>query len=344
MKKRTTVIFSLCWLALAFLGGCSNGQEQAGAKAPVDMSAHVATLATVNLPQYYHTSGVVSSDHQVSISSRLSGYIRSIKVRAGDRVKAGQLLFAVDAVDTRQAYAQAKADLADAAIDMKRYSSLLTQHAVSRQQYDKVHLRYVVTQSRAAQAKNLLQYAEVRSPVNGIVVEKHVSNGDLAMPGQPLLVLDDPSGLLVETYVSEQFIAGMHENDAVRIFIPGMGKTIDAHIRQIVKAAGRLSHQFLIKAALAPASGVYPGMFAEVNFSIGKRKAILVPAAALLNRFGLAGIYVMDKQGMAHYRQLRRGKHVGANVEVLAGLQAGDVIAWREDGTLRTGVRIKAEK
>jgi len=341
--KRTAVIFTTCWLTILLLSACSGEQEQSIAKTPVDMLAHTATLAATTLPQHYHTSGTVSSDHKVSVSSRLSGYIRSIKVREGDRVNAGQLLFDVDPVNARQAYAQAKADLADAASDMKRYSSLLTDHAVSQQQYDKVRLRYVMAESRVVQAENLLQYAEVRSPVSGIVVEKHASSGDLATPGQSLLVLEDPSSLLVETYVSEQFVATIHENDAVRILIPGLSKTSDGYIRQIVKSADRLSHQFLVKVALAADSGAYPGMFAEVNFAVGERQAIIVPEVALLNRSGLVGIYVMDEQSITHYRQLRAGEKTAQGVEVLAGLKAGDVIVWREDGVLRSGVRVKAE-
>jgi len=334
---------SSCCLALLLLTGCSDEQQQADALTPVDIAAQTKTLAAIALPVHYHTSGTVSSDHKVSVSSRLSGYIRSIKVREGDRVKAGQLLFDVDPVNARQAYAQAKADQADAASDLNRYRSLLADHAVSQQQYDKVRLRYVVAQSRAVQAENLLQYAEVRSPVSGIVVEKHASSGDLASPGQSLLVLEDPSSLLVETYVSEQFVATIHEDDAVRVFIPGLDKTIDGHIRQIVKSADRLSHQFLVKVALSADGGAYPGMFAEVNFAVGKRMAIMVPETALQKRSGLVGIYVVDAQSIAHYRQLRTGEQGEQGVEVLAGLNAGDVIAWRPDGGLRSGMRVKAE-
>ncbi|MDX8404655.1 MAG: efflux RND transporter periplasmic adaptor subunit [Mariprofundus sp.] len=339
--KSIWMIVAMGWITL--LSGCSNDETAVATQAPVEMTAHRASLVEINLPQHYHTSGTVSSDHKVAVSSRLSGYIRSIKVREGDRVKAGQLLFNVDPVNARQAYAQAKADQADAAGDLTRYRSLLADHAVTQQQYEKVQLRFTVARSRLLQAKNLLQYAEVRAPVNGVVVEKHVSSGDLATPGQSLLVLEDPSSLLVETYVSEQYVATLHEEDAVQVSIPGPGKVVTGHIRQIVKSADRLSHQFLVKVALAGDSGVYPGMFAEVYFAIGERQAIVVPAAALRNQSGLVGIYVQDGQGLAHYRQLRTGAQTDAGVEVLAGLHAGDVIVWRDDAGLQSGVRIKAQ-
>ncbi|MDQ6992984.1 MAG: efflux RND transporter periplasmic adaptor subunit [Mariprofundus sp.] len=341
MIKIVLNLFTLAGLAL--LVACSAEQEVKTAPPLVAVVAHTATVATTTLPRNYHTSGAVSSDHKVAISSRISGYILSINVREGDRVQAGQRLFSVDPVELKQAAAQAKADQRDAAVDLKRYRSLLSDHAVSQQQFDKVFLRFTMARSRVLQAENQLLYAEVRAPVSGVVVEKHGSSGDLAIPGQPLLVLEDPSSLLVETYVSEQFITSIHENDSVNLFIPGLKKTVSGQVRQVVKSANRLSHQFLVKVALAADSGAYPGMFAEVLFVTGERLAVVVPKAALLKRSGLDGIYLLDEHHIAHYRQLRVGARRDGGVEILAGLKAGDQIVWRDDGSLRSGVRVKAQ-
>ena len=333
-------------LALVLIPGitaCTSQDESGHARGSVRMTAETRTLAPIELPSLYHTSGVVSSDHRVAVSSRLSGYIRAITVREGDSVRRGQLLVRVDPVDARQAYNQAKADLINAETDLKRYQGLLAEHAVSQQQFDRIKLRYTVARSRLAQAENQLRYAEVHAPVDGIVVEKRASRGDLASPAQPLLILEDPSSLLVETHVSEQFIAAIHEGDRVRISLPGIGKNMDARVRQIVRAADALSHQFLIKLSIAPESGAYPGMFAEVHFVVGSYQAIVVPEVALVQRSGLTGVYVLDRHRIAHYRQVRLGQHHADGVEVLAGLKAGDVIAWRRDGALRTGILVPKE-
>lgn len=343
---KTTYRVACIALAIATassIDACSS-QDETGRKQSIPtVSAKTRTLTLVELPKAYHTSGVVSSDHRVAVSSRLSGYIRAITVREGDSVKRGQLLVRVDPVDARQAYTQAQADLANAERDLKRYQSLLAEHAVSQQQFDNIKLRYTVAHSRLVQAKNQLRYAEVRAPVDGIVVEKRASRGDLASPARPLLIIEDPSSLLVETHVSEQYIAAIHEGDTVHVSLPGVGKAIDAQVRQIVRAADALSHQFLVKLSIVPDSGAYPGMFAEVHFVIGSHQAIVVPEAALVKRNGLVGVYVLDKNHIAHYRQVRPGRHYQSGVEILAGLKAGTVIAWRVDGGLHTGVRVSVE-
>jgi len=307
---------------------------------PEFVEASLMTVKSMNVASHYVTSGVVVSDQRISVSSRLSGYIREMAVREGDRVTEGQLLFRIDPVDARQAYEQAQAHLSDALTDFRRYQSLLAEHAVSRQQFDKAKLRYTVAKSRLLQAKNQLQYAEVKAPVSGVVVEKHASAGDLASPGRAVLVLDNPAQLLVETHISDQFIAALHEGDEADIYLPGSKQRVIGVIRQIVEAADPVTHQFLVKVAIKSAMDVFPGMFAEVRFAVGQRQALLLPVEALVHRAGLDGVYVVDDDGVIHYRLVRLGEVSGGQVEVLAGLQAGDTIAWSADKPLSSGERV----
>ncbi len=335
----------LSWLVLSLplMSACNQEQPATVSAVPVEVLAQTMRVQAVNSPVSYTTSGTVASDHRVVVSSRLSGYIRKITVREGQRVRQGQLLFRIDPVDARQAYEQALADLKDIESDLQRYRGLLAENAVSQQQFDKIQLKYTVARSRMLQAKNQLQYADVKSTVNGVVVEKLASAGNLASPGSPILIVEDPSSLLVETYVSEKVIAGLQQGDPVKFYVPALERAVGGTIRQIVSAADPTTHQFLVKAAIDDATGIFPGMFVEVHFSIGQRQALRVPLAAIVHRAGLEGIYVVDDQGVSHYRQVRLGRPEGEFVEVLAGLRAGQLIAWRDDGALRSGQRVTAE-
>jgi len=219
---------------------------------------------------------------------------------------------------------------------------LYRDHAASKQQLDRVRLRYKVTRSQVAQARNQLGYAEVLSPVNGVVVEKRLSKGDLAQPGAAILTLEDPTSLLVNTYVSEQFVIGIHIGDKVDVDIPSMQRRITGVVRQVVEAADAVSHQFMIKIALPSDPAIHPGMYAQVGFAVGTRRALLVPQAAVVNMAGLYGIYIVDDDGIAHYRQIRPGEQVNAGkVEVLAGLHDGDRIAWDAKPALQSGMKVQ---
>ena len=293
------------------------------------------------VPMRYVTSGTVTSDHSVSISSRLSGYIRDMKVREGDNIKEGQVLLTIDSVDAKQALIQASADLKNAKAEMKRYKSLLKAGAVTSQQADKVVLRYNVAKSQVAQAKHQLSYAKVLSPVSGVVVQKRMSQGDLASSGVPILTIEDPSSLLVETYVSEQFVGRIHEGDEVDVEIASLKKHFQGTIRQVVQAADPVSHQFLVKTALPSVSDIHPGMYAQTGFYIGMRKALLIPKEAVLSQAGLHGVYTVDDSKVIHYRQVRLGQKSDGMVEILAGLHDGDLIVWDKALTLRTGIKVQ---
>jgi len=328
--------------ALFMLAACSADETQAVKTPHPSTHAQMLTLDTADVPAYYITSGIVSSDHRVAISSRISGYVRAIAVREGDKVKAGQILVRVDPVNAKQALAQARADFANAKTDMNRYRKLLAEQAVTKQQFDKVQLRYKVAKSRVEQAKNQLAYAEIASPVTGIVVKKTMNTGDMANPGMPILTVEDPSQLLVETDVSGEAASTLKPGDAVDISIPALHQTRTGHIRQRVNAADPLSHQFHIKISLDSTHQIRAGMFAEVRFRMGMRHAILVPVDAVVHRSGLNGIYVVDEHGIAHYRQIRLGEQYANRVEVAAGLAAGERIAWHAESPLRSNMRIRA--
>jgi RND family efflux transporter MFP subunit len=337
IPNRTGIVTLL--LVAMNLMACSDAQSPSNA--PQTSIASTFNLSASEMPIRYVTSGTVTSDHRVSIGSRISGYIREMNVREGDLVKVGQILVRVDPVDAKQTLIQAKADLADAKADLQRYDELLKDGAVTTQQTAKVKLRYKVAKSQVEQARNQLSYAEVRSPVAGVVVEKRMSQGDLAAPGVAILTLEDPTSLLVETYVSERFVSRIHEGDRVDINIASLKQSRQGVVRQVVQATGAASHQFLVKIALPGAGEVHPGMYAETGFQIGIRQALLIPQRSVILRSGLHAVYLLNDESIAQYRLVRLGTEKGDDIEVLAGLHAGDVIAWNGRPALKSGMKIQ---
>ncbi len=325
---------------------CSGSEETWIATTPETVQAELYTVESTSLISEYTTSGIVTSDHRVAISSRLSGYIRNINVREGSRVEKGDVLFRVDPVDAKQALAQAEADLADAAADRDRFKSLLAENAISQQQFDKAALRYKLAASKVAQARNQLTYAEVRAPLGGVVVQKHMNNGDLASPGVPILVLEDPSHLLVETHISEQYLADIQVGDSVELHIASIDTPVSATVRQVVPAADAGSYQFLVKLSLPTHKAVHPGMFAEVVFDVGQRQGLVIPESGVVERHGMTAVYRVDDDNILRYRLVRLGPRQAAGVEVVAGLNSGQriVAAPALLPTIKSGLRVVEER
>jgi len=328
-------------ICLSFLlAACSTDDTQAIKISHPSVNARILELRGSDVPEYYITSGVVSSDHRVTISSRIAGYIRTLTVREGDHIKKQQVLVRVDPVNAKQHLARARADFSDAKADLSRYQKLLAEQAVSKQQFDKVYLRFKVTRSRVMQAKHQLRYAEITSPVNGIIVQKFMNTGDMTKPGVPILTIADPEQLLIETDVSGEAASTLKQEDTADISIPALHQVLTGHIRQLVNAADPLTHQFHVKLSLDSTHRLRVGMFAEIRFRMGMRHTLLIPAAAIIHQSGLNGIYIVDEHDIAHYRQIRLGEKHANHFEVVAGLHAGERIAWNADHSLKTNMHI----
>jgi RND family efflux transporter MFP subunit len=345
----------LLTLACALLLGGCQGQDKAAQAAPgKTVTAQVLTLSPATVAETDATPCSVVAENRVEVASRLMGYIREIRVHEGEAVKKGQLLFAIDPTDiqgqvnqARAGMAQADAALADAKTDFERFSRLFKDESVSRQTFEKMELKYHVAQSQAGAARaglqtaeSQLRYAEVRSPMDGIVTQKLASSGDLAAPGRPVLSVENGTKLQVQAAVSTTTFSRLKLGDAVRVDVDGKTDPVTARIARLVPAADATSHTHLVKLDLPATAGLQSGAFVRVRFAVGSRQSLRVPTAAFLQRAGIPGVFTVDEQGLAHYRMVTAGANDGAGVEILAGLHSGDRVVISGNAELNSGDRV----
>ena len=334
------------------LAGCHSGDKGASDSSPKNVEVSAITLSKGEIAMYDATPGTVVSEQQIQVASRLMGYIREMPVHEGDAVKAGQLLFTIDPTDIEGQVSQAKAGLAqaeaalsDAKADFERFSNLYKDESIPKQQYDKVKLQYSVAQSqeRAARAgletaQSQLRYAEVRSPIDGIVTQKMASRGDLASPGRPVLVVENQQKLMVQTTVSDETYSHLKLGGNALIEIGG--KKYKGVISRLVAASDAMSHTHLVKLEVPDAKGLVSGSFARVSFDVGVREGILVPQSAILERAGITGVFVVDEKGIASYRMVRKGVEQDGMVAIEAGLNPGEKVVVAKAGELDSGDKV----
>ncbi|MDO8350203.1 MAG: efflux RND transporter periplasmic adaptor subunit [Gallionella sp.] len=338
----------LALILLVLLSACQPHDQAAEVKART-VEAQILTVNLTAMPVFDATPGSVISEQQVQVASRLMGYIRDIQVHEGDAVKAGQLLFTIDpsdiqgqVVQARAGHAQAEAALGDAKSDFERFSNLYKEESVPKLQYDKMKLQYSIAQSQARAARagldmaeSQLRYAEVRAPIAGVVTQKMASAGDLAAPGRPVLVLENPGRLVVQTSVSNETYLLLKLGDSALVEISG--QALEGKIVRLVPAADALSHTHLVKLDLPDAKGLTSGAFARVRFNVGAGQGISVPKSAILQRAGITGVFVVDGQGAARYRMVRTGEDRDGSVEISAGLNPGEKVVVGNADKLSSG-------
>lgn len=339
--------------AASLLAACHGSGPEAGQPA----SGPALSLATVkveprSVPDYARVPGTVAAVRQARLASRLTGYIQSITVHAGDTVKAGAPLVTIDPADTRGQLAQAQAglaraqaNLADASANRTRFANLYREGAATQQRYEGVERNYAAARSQVAAARAAvamaraqLAYAEVRAPFAGVVVAREADPGDLATPGRTLLVLEDPAQLEVRAQVDQAAYAALAPGQQVAVH--GAGRVVEATLAQRVPAADPLSHTHLIKLALPADAGLASGSYVTVDVPVGRRQALLVPASAVIKRAGISGVFVIGADDRAQFRLVRVGRAGPEGVDIQAGLRAGEVILRAPDARVENGTRI----
>ena len=334
--KRTVLIAALACSATG-LAACSKSppdarQVQRQVPAPVMQTESRSVAAFARVP------GTVTARQQIQLGSRLSGYIRAMRVRDGQAVKTGQLLFEIDPTavlgqvqQARAGLAEAESALTDARSNYDRFKVLYTQQAIPEKQWDQVKSAYAMAQARVAAAQggistaqSQLRYARVTAPFSGIITRKFMQNGDLASPGQPILALADISRLEVQCSVSGTLYRSLQIGQ--KVVVSADGNSVPATVLDLVGAADAMTHGHMVKLSLPAASALQAGDYVSVEVPVTQRRALMVPAAALLDRAGIPGVFVVDAQDIARYRMVRPGQSTPEGVEILSGLSAGETV------------------
>jgi RND family efflux transporter MFP subunit len=354
MSKVTLLKPLVIALALT-LAGCSN--DEPAPDAPVaqrSVQAQTMVLQASDSLATTATTGSVVALESVRVASRLMGYLRDIAVVEGESVKLGQRLFTIDPLDIEGAVEQARLGLRqaedamkDAKADFERFENLYKDEVVSRQQFEKMKLNYDISVSRVAQAKaglgtaqGQMRYATVTAPINGVVTQKLANEGDIAAPGHPVLMLENPARLQVQTAVAESLYQNIRLGQEVMVEIDGQAAPLKAKVARLSPAADPMTHTYQVKLDVAGA-GLKSGAFARVLFPTGTRSVLALPPAAVLDRAGIVGVFVVDAEGKAQYRMVRVGQSVGEQVEILSGLNVGDRVVIGNAQAVNNGDKVE---
>ena len=344
-----------------FLGpgliACGEAQQNSQNATPVVAKVATAVVQIATLPRLYAAPGSVVSDETIHIASRVTGFIQQLPVREGDRIATGDLLAQIDPSDlegaiqqTEAAVKAAETELEDAVRDQARIVELAASGTVATETVRKAQVRRSFAQARKAEAvaardtaRAQLRYTSIISPVDGVVVERHVEPGDLATPGKPLLVIVSDRAVLFETFIPESLVAHIRIGDPASVQIDALSTSREGAVVRVVPAGDPVTRRFLVKVAFTEQAGLLSGMFGRAKLQIGEDRSPVAPPGALVERGGLRGVFEIDDANIARFRWLRTGRETSDWIEVQAGLAGGERIAVSGLEALRDGAPVAPE-
>ncbi len=313
------------------------------AQGPVLVATAPAQVKSVGTG--FELDGVIQPVKQSTVSAQASGRVATLLVKAGDKVRAGQLLATIDDRETQTGVqrsqaqvAQAQAELRNAQANFNRTRDLQTKGFVSAAALDTADAQLKAAQAgrdsagAGAQQSALAQgFTRVTAPFDGWVLQTHMEAGDLAVPGKPLLTLYAPLPIRAVVQVPVSRAAVARAAGAVEVQLPGATGT--AWIRPVavtsLPTADAVSQttEWRLDLPAEAAKTLLPGQQVRVRFTGGQASQMVVPTSAVLRRGELTAVYVVSGKGFA-LKAVRLGAdHGAAGVEVLAGLMSGDVVA-----------------
>lgn len=352
-------VFSLPLLAGLFLVSCSGDNHEGEVKKETPISVTVAK-ASGQSGAAIQASGQIEAKEKAVISTRVMGFITSVKVKAGDRVKKGQLLATVSNADITAKKAQASAMLseADAALkdaqkDYERYAELYRLNSASPKEFENVTLHYNSAKARAEAARQMqneadamLAYTNLTAPFSGVVTQKNIDAGSMATPGTPMLVIEQPGDYAVNASVSESDISNVKQGADAQIVIKSTGKVLKGKVTEVSPSSTFSGGQYLIKVSISgnDKTGLYSGMYATVSIPTTPGAAVeniaLVPTSSIVYKDQLTGLYTTTENQTALLRWVRLGKVQGDQVEILSGLRKDEQFILQSEGKLYNGVPI----
>jgi RND family efflux transporter MFP subunit len=355
MKLASVVTAGLLLLALATLVGCSSDRETASAVPETVSNVSVLSVQSAKVPDLVEAVGTLRAAQTSQLAGQMMANIVEIRVHEGDRVQRGQVLAVLDEAQPRAALDRATAadlasqqgitaadsDLTLAESTFKRYQTLYEKKSVSPQEFDEVKARYQAAESRRdmaragqTQAKAALQqahtalgYTRILAPFDGLVTEKKADVGALVSPGMPIFTVEDLHRYRLEATVNETDLRYVRMGQQAPVMIDAVGdRELKGRVVEIVPAADAASRSFLVKIEIPSDPALRSGLFGRAQFSRGEKSSLLIPRTAVVERGQLQGVYVLDQNKIAGLRYITLGKPSGAQVEVLAGLQAGETL------------------
>lgn len=359
---------SLAFIVIAALWSLTmtvNAQEDAPRAAIVG----VDTVVIQPLLQTTSVIGRLVPRQRGTVAAATNGPVGEVAVAVGDKVAKGDLLvqildtriretrnlYAAELGEARAKVETAMAELGQAELELKRSNQLKSSAAFSQARYEDQKKQVVTSQSLVSEAENAVftaqselrraeidvYLARITAPFDGVVVEKHTEIGSYLGVGDPVVSLINDSDLEIEADVPTGLIAGLTPGRTVQATIYG-GVTFDAFVRAVIPEENALTRTRAVRfdAVFPQDQTIGPlaaGQTTTVHLPIGEdRQVVTVHKDAILASGNDKSVYVFA-DGVAQPRPISTGKAVGNRLEVVEGLETGEIVVIRGNENLQPG-------
>lgn len=312
------------------------------------IAVRVDTVATKDISTDFVSNGTFTPAQELKFSAENSGRVVRVLVDEGSPVRVGQTLAVIKGDKLSVDLTSARASYQNAVADAQRYENAFKSGGVTKQQLDKSKVDLANAKAQLDQASINLGDATIKSTINGIVNKRMIEPGSVVSPGTELFELVNVSKLKLTVTVDEAQIPSLKLGNSVDVKASVYpDKKFTGKITFIApKADASLKFPIEIEIANNPDNELKAGMYGTAEFS--QKGAARKPIRAISRTAFVGGVNAgqvfIVKDGAAQLRKITPGRILGTEVEVLNGLEDGEIVVTSGQINLTDGAKVSIIK
>jgi membrane fusion protein (multidrug efflux system) len=327
MRRAATV------LMLGAVAGCHGGSDEGDAEPAAVVSAKTLVVTPQTFTEYVSAIGTVTAraGHMATLSAPAPARVASVLVTAGQPVSRGQALVVLDRSTFEAALNSARAAVAAASRNYERSERLANEGILPRKDAEAAAADLARARADLATAQRDASLATLRAPISGVVTRMSATIGAAADPSQPLVEIADPSALDILLSVTPAEAGRVRPGAKVNLSAGQGASSEELGIGTVVDVGGTVDSatRGVAIRVRAPTTRrplrIGETIYGRIAVST-KANAIVVPVEALVPEGNTVRIFVVDRNNVAHAREVSLGGRTDAAAEITAGLQPGERI------------------
>lgn len=337
-----SVFVTISTLIMIGCGGNSNADTDSKDDISVAVPVEVATVESGDISAYFSGTASLEAEEETDVVAKVGGIVEKILVEEGDQVKANQTLAVLDDEKLVVQLEQAKANLQKLENQYQRSEELYNKSLISAEEFQKAKYEFEHQQAAYNLAKLDLQYTRIRSPISGVIAQRQIKVGNMVLANQATFRVTGMDPLLAILHVPERQLGKLKPGHPASLKVDAMTEDLfNGHVERISPVVDPATGTVKVTVEINDTSRrLKPGMFARVHITHDVHSnTMLIPKEAVIAEDRDSRVFVI-RDSMAFRQNVEIGYINTSKIEIVDGLNLGDIVVTTGKGSLKDSTRV----
>ena len=344
--QRLGYFTAIAALSIFTLSACNNGNNEMMNDSDNDSTlvipVEVKDVMRGDISAYYSNTATLEAVAEANIVSKVRGIVQEIKVEEGDEVRAGQIIAKIEDDQYRIEAERAKATMDRLYNDYQRNKELFEKNLTSAEAYENSRFEYESQKSAYELSLLNYEYTSIKSPITGVISERLIKLGNMIGTDQQVFRVTDFDPIQAILHVPEHERSKIDKGQRAELLADAIpGKTFTGKVERISPVIDPQTGTFKVTVYMdRDQDQLRPGMFGRVKIVYDTRvNTRMIPKAAVMSVDETQSVFVI-KDSVAFRKIIQTGYVNGSNIEVLEGLEDGEIVVTTGQGSLSDSTRV----